>query len=439
MSRVDTINHVIFHSRQQLLELCIGEGILDPKEAADFRQFCDLLAAYYHFEFHKIEEALKCNYSPFNPDASVVQRSGSLAERAKMEAELLELLEHTLQRANYRSLDWVAIQQAVQLADLVDIKTDIDFHDYEQLVLFYRGESKENGTRQKFLWKQRIAMNVYANVILGLKFKEKEHFLSKGRKLEKLTFQPGSIYFYLYKNIPQNDLELLFPNVQLSMNLFDRILFVVPALGAAISMFIKIVPNLLLLVGVITFLIFGPSFSERLGVSESQIHEASPVMFALSSVLLALGGFAYKQYDSYKNKRIRFMKNVTETLFFRNLATNSSVFHSVVDVAEEEECKEAILVYYQMLIHKGSMSRQALEQSINVWMKKQYGSQSSFDTTKVINRLNKLSTEIVNTESATTPCVKSLLAVTPEGICHIPTLTEATHVIDKLWDSAYEI
>lgn len=441
----DTTNHhvsnnqTIPQSRQQLIELCIAEGRLSSTDAAHFRKFCELLAAYYHFEFYQIEEALKVNYAPFNPDANpLLSQSVDAAQRAHMESALLDLLTQTLQRANYRTLDWVAIQQAVRQADLVDIKTEIDFHDYEQLLLFYRGEADSSGSRQKLLWKQQIKMKLYSNVILGLKFKEKEYFVKSGRKLDRLTFRPGSIYLYLYKDIPQNDLELLFPNVQLYMNWFDRVLFVVPALGAGISMLIKIVPNMLLLLGVISFLLFGPAFSEQLGVTESQIHDASPVLFAFTSVLLALGGFAYKQYDSYKNKRILFMKNVTETLFFRNLANNSSVFHSIVDVAEEEECKEAILIYYHLLIHNRSLSQAQLSQSIQEWLARCCNVQSEFDTRKVFARLQQIAAEIIP-PGAVQPRTVSLLRLDSNQLCHIPPLIEAKMVIDKLWDSAYHV
>ncbi|WP_369817760.1 DUF3754 domain-containing protein [Planktothricoides sp. SR001] len=51
-----------------------------------------------------------------------------------------------------------------------------------------------------------------------------------------------------------------------------------------------------------------------------------PALIASGSLLVTLGGFAFKQYNSYKNKQIQFQKNVTETLFFRNLAINVGVF-----------------------------------------------------------------------------------------------------------------
>lgn len=439
MSEICNVNRTIPQSRQQLIELCLAEGRLTPEEAERFRSFCELLAAYTHFQFHQVNETLKKNYLPFNPDLEeTLRRSNGAVEPQAMEAQLITTLSETLERANYAPLDWVAIMQAIKRSDLVDLKTEIDFYDFEQILLYHRGLEAGKGARKKLLWKQQIDMQIYSNVLLGLKFKNESYFGEKGAKLRKLNFRPGCIYFYLYRNIPQYDLELLFPNVRLSMNWFDRVLFLAPALGAGISVLIKIVPNLLLLLGVITFLVFGPSFSERLGVKEQQIHDASPVMFALTSVMLALGGFAYRQYDSYKNKRILFMKNVTETLFFRSIANNASAFHHLIDAAEEEESKELLLAYYHLLINNGVMTWEQIERRIEKWLSDRCGTTLAFNGAKTLARLQSLSAEITPPGAKQTHLV-SLLTEETNGLCRVPSLTEAKMVLDKLWDSAYDV
>ena len=54
---------------------------------------------------------------------------------------------------------------------------------------------------------------------------------------------PGKIYLSLYKNIPHHDLELLFPNLKISMSLKDRLMLTIPALGAAVPLVLKILPS----------------------------------------------------------------------------------------------------------------------------------------------------------------------------------------------------
>lgn len=59
---------------------------------------------------------------------------------------------------------------------------------------------------------------------------------------------------------------------------------------------------------------------------KEDVKNIMPALIASGSLLVTLGGFAFKQYNSYKNKQIQFQKNVTETWFFRNLAINVGVF-----------------------------------------------------------------------------------------------------------------
>ena len=43
------------------------------------------------------------------------------------------------------------------------------------------------------------------------------------------------------------------------------------------------------------------------------------------------------------------MKALADSLYFKNLDNNAGVFHHLVDAAEEEEFKEAVLAYYFLL------------------------------------------------------------------------------------------
>lgn len=57
------------YRRSDLIELCIAEGQLLREQQATFREFCEILSAYYHFQFHTYLETIKDNFAPFNPDA----------------------------------------------------------------------------------------------------------------------------------------------------------------------------------------------------------------------------------------------------------------------------------------------------------------------------------------------------------------------------------
>ena len=53
-----------------------------------------------------------------------------------------------------------------------------------------------------------------------------------------------------------------------------------------------------------------------------------------------------RQFTKFKNRKIQFMKSLSENLYFRNLDNDAGVFHHLLDAAEEEEGKEAVLAYH---------------------------------------------------------------------------------------------
>jgi heme/copper-type cytochrome/quinol oxidase subunit 3 len=130
------------------------------------------------------------------------------------------------------------------------------------------------------------------------------------------------MYLYFYKNIPKLDIDLLFPNIKTSMTWKDRLLFGVPAVGAAIPLMLRAVPNILLIIVAIFILINADYIVESIEVDKEKVRDIMPILVATLSLTMTLGGFAVKQYTKYKSKQIKFQKEVSDTLFFKNLANN---------------------------------------------------------------------------------------------------------------------
>ena len=63
-------------------------------------------------------------------------------------------------------------------------------------------------------------------------FKDADHFADAD--LDKLPFRPGSTIIKLFQNVPRDDLEMVFPNVQVRMRRIDKLLIGVPALISGI-------------------------------------------------------------------------------------------------------------------------------------------------------------------------------------------------------------
>jgi hypothetical protein len=430
------------YRRTDLIELCLEDGQLDAAEAQKFRDFCSLLSAYYHFHFHSYLERLKDNYTLFDPDANTKSRiEPTLQERASREAKLIADLKTILERANYVPLSTASLQRALAQKSLIELKTSVDFNDFDQMICYCRGDIYKIIRVKKFLRRVEKTINVFEQVALLIKFKNEAYFASKKAKPDKLKFTPGKMYLYLYKNIPKFDIEFLFPNVKTRMTWKDRLLLGIPAIGAAIPLILKVLPQLLLVIGVILFVAVGPSHLshlEELRPSEEEMRNIMPVLVAIFSLTIALGGFAFQQYSSYKSKQIKFQKNVTETLFFRNLASNSRVFQSLIDAAEEEECKEIILVCYHLLTSKTPLNSEQLDNRIETWMDDKFGTKIDFDINGPLQNLEAIRGKIAKDGSRLANETDiPLLTKDSQGNCCILSLEDALALLDYVWDNAF--
>lgn len=431
------------YRRSDLIELCLKDGKLTGADVQKFREFCSILSAYYHFQLHQKLEQLKDNYAPFDPDAETKPLiAPTPAQKAEMGSQVIGDLQAILERANYRLLSPESLQQAFTEASLIELETNVDFEDFKHLVCYCQGEVEKSTSIRKLFKRVEEKFKVFQRVALAIEFKDAEYFAAKeaeSPKKEKLNFTPGKIYLYIYKNIPKHDLEFLFPNIKASMTLKDRLLLGVPAVGAAIPILLKILPQLLLIIAAILLLMGIFPKVEDLSVKEEDVRDVMSILVAILSLTIALGGFGFKQYTNYKNKLIKFQKDVTETLFFRNLASNASVFQYIIDVAEEEECKEIILVYYHLITGNGPMTPKELDNRIEKWMDEKFGTKIDFDINGPLKNLEGIRGKIVKSESeaASTPEV-ALLTYDSQDLAQVLPLSDAVAVIDYVLDNAFE-
>lgn len=428
------------YPRKDIIKLCLADGQLDKESAEAFQCFCEMLTAFYHFQFHSTLETLKENYRVFNPNSEVQPLyEPSLQEYEQMGKNLIQVFKQTLEQANYYPISTSTIHQALNSRSLINLKTDVDFNDFEQFLCYYRGDIDQSIKIKKFFfWETDKTVDILERLVLLIQFKGKRHFQAKEkqnkRKRDKgeRQFTPGKMYVYFYKNIPKLDMDLLFPNVRTSMTLRDQLMLAVPAIGAAIPVLLKALPNILLLVAAILLALDAGSALQSIDVEEEQARNIMPVLVATLTITIALGGFTAKQYSQYKNKKIKFQKDVTDTLFFKNLANNASVFQMLVDIAEEEECKEIILVYYHLLTSPEPLSPQALDAKIEAWMTEKTGAVIDFDINGPLQNLQRLH-GLVGASGTEKP----LLAYDSQNRCCVLPLQDATAVLDYLWDNAF--
>lgn len=240
------------------------------------------------------------------------------------------------------------------------------------------------------------------------------------------------VYLYLYKNIPHYDLELLFPNVKISMSWKDKLMLGVPALGAAIPMAIKVLPSLGLLIGAVALIVFGLDLGGKFNVEAGDNKAIYPLLVAVLSTSIALGGFAVRQYVKYKSKRLEFLKKVTDVLFFKSLDVCQGTLNAIVDSAEEELTKEAILIYTLMFNEKQPLNKEEITEKTNLWVKKEFLIESDINIQRALQQLQGLQAPYLKDGE------KSVIEKLPDGKYQVSEPMVAKYILDYIWDNAFQ-
>lgn len=421
--------------RDDLIAMCLKDGLLSDAQSKSFKELCEILTAHLHFEFLDYSEAVKKHYGPFDPDRDTIPMEENI-DLDHREEELIKLFRSSAERANYSEISKEEIEKCFNTVTLIDLDTSVDLDDFDRILCYARGDIDKTATVKKLFKTKTVDVDILQRVLLLFKFKGEEYFASskkKQKQRKESSFEPGKVYAYFYKDVPKYDLELLFPNVKVGMNLKQKLLFAVPAVGGSVGVLFKVIPQLLILIGVILFLIGGPDWLATTGLREETVSNFMPVMVALMGVAMALGGIAVKQWGGYRKKRIQLLKDVSEQLFFRNLATNRSVFHRVIDSAEEEEVKEMLLVFYHLISSPGEkLTKELLDVKIEQWMKERFGCIIDFDIDGPLGNLSKLRGPDRNGNEV------PLLQTDDDGVLNIVSLEDAKHIIDHIWDHHFD-
>lgn len=419
-------------SRHVLINKCCNQPGLSEEHARQFRSFAEILAAYQHYVSQQKLEQMKQAYAYLSPNQETPLFPKLNNDELKLQADILaDTFGNTLRDANYKELEQVDIEKAFKTYSLVPVNTDVDLHDYKRIKLFYRGSNTKEVAVKRFFRTKKIVFENYDRVAVLLHIKDKDYFNGK-QDNDNLNFSPGKVYLYLYKNIPHFDLELLFPNVKISMSWKDKMMLGVPALGAAIPMAIKVLPSLGLLVGAVALIVFGWDLGDKFNVEAGNKKAIYPLLVAVLSTSIAFGGFAVRQYVKYKSKRLEFLKKVTDVLFFKCLDVSQGTLSAIVDASEEEQTKEAILIYTLMVNENAPLSEEVITQKTNSWIKEEFTIQSDIDVQRALKQLQDMRAPYLSEGE------KSVIEKLPDGRYQASEPVVAKYILDYIWDHAFQ-
>ena len=120
-------NRFIPFRKSDIVQMCLKEAHLPEDIVEDFKDFCRILEALFHFEFHKRLETLKDCYAPFNPDADTrTLFSYSNDDKKTRQKTLVSELTAILNAANYEKVTVNDLTQALGEESLFKIKLVVD-------------------------------------------------------------------------------------------------------------------------------------------------------------------------------------------------------------------------------------------------------------------------------------------------------------------------
>ena len=140
---------------------------------------------------------------------------------------------------------------------------------------------------------------------------------------------------------------------------------------------------------------------------------------------MAFGGYLVRQFSKFKNRKIQFMKALSENLYFRNLDNDAGVFHHLLDAAEEEETKEALLAYHFLRTAGTPLTPAELDGRIEDWFARRWDATLNFEVDDGVDKLRRL--RLVRDDEGDDGQGR-LVAVSPD---------EAKRRLDETWDDLF--
>jgi hypothetical protein len=467
----DTRERFIPIGKQEIVADLLAAPHWSAEEQQQFGEFCKIFAALYHYKFHSHLEKIKRCYTPFNPDMDIVtQHKCSDEEKQEYHQTFLNEMRKLLNNANYEELTVDDINNAINADPYYGVKVSVDLEDFADMITYYRGASTKVEYKRTwtslFLSKKRFEIPIYKRIFFLLKFKtedervedilrrqkeewekaqkeesekaqkeesektgetgevENQDALSKAQNLENAEkevwdedkqrkwekkarkkiqksrrnlpdgLSEEDVFIKLFKNIPRTDLEMLFPNQNVQLKMFDKIKLAITGGGGTI----------------------GGLWSTISKVAVA----ANPIMLIIA--FGSLIGIIFRQIMNIFMQRNKYMMELSRNLYFHNLDNNAGVINYLIDMAEEEESKEAVLAYYFLHTqHDKDYTKDELDREIENYIQEKYGVAIDFEVEDGLRKLRK----------------EGILIEKEEGILKVLDLHQTCACLDKQWDAFF--
>jgi hypothetical protein len=390
--------HYIPLRKSDLVKLLCNDLRLDRAAGQQFRQLAELITATFHFEYNKLLEELKDEYAPFDPD-SVTKPVETLTPDQKEQKLnwLFDRLLHLMERANFKRLGQADVEKAMTEVSDWGINMSVDMDIFERIEIFARGDAI--GTRYVRRWpriwkKEAVKVPIFRRLVLFVKLKATRRLPAE--------INTADVFLKAFKEIPKADLEMMLPGARLQMPGFQRLKLGGSAVAGGAGVGYTLAAKLMAATGL------------------ALLFESPEVFLGLA---IGLFGYGYKQYAGYQSTRNIYHLRLNQSLYYQTIGNNLGVLFHLLDEAEEQECREALLAYYYLWRNAGT----------NGWRAPDLDDYVEMD----LERLAKLKVDFEIGDALAK--LERLQLVTKNGDAYVAVPIErALEVLDYAWDNYFK-
>ena len=363
-----------------LLTRMLQNEQLGETERENLRTLCRLLGDRFHYEYREVLESLKNDFVPFDPDRETLCEPEYTDEQLhEIRMRLYESIRQVLQIGNYRELTPEQFAECLTMQPIGGLSVHVDTGDFDKFHVYYRGvRHREETERFLFFWK-------FTRPVVSL-----------NRVFVIARFNPengGRILVKMFKDIPVENIKIIAPKVKLGLPIFARV-----KIGGSVAG--TLFPTLWKLVFAFTM---------------------SWIYFCI-----IVGGLlfaAFKGMMSFLNNRTKYMQLYSSSLYYQNLSNNTAALTTLLDAAETQELKEALLGYYILYLNRDrDMTEEQLDDATERWIAEQFGHDFDFEVDDAVRKLVEKELVHVTKQPSDQPTYR---------VCGLP---EALMQLDKAWD-----
>jgi len=337
-----------------LMNKMLEDKRLTPEQVSQFREIRRLFALFLHFRYRKKLESLKRNFVPFDPDRDTLDDLDDLAQEELDEkcSRLCKEVRLLLKRCNFREMTEEQLDTCLEQQPVSGLSVYVNKQNFSEFGVFYRGKRKEILAEKRFFffrWYHHTT--VFSRVFVLAR-------LSKAK--EAKTAKTNRVLAKMFKDISVENLKIIVPEVRLGMPVFARL---------------KI----------------GGTFLTALATPVSKMLFALVLSWWLFIVVASgLAMAAFKGIMSFLNSKTKYLQLFSSKLYYCTVSNNKAALTSLIDTAEDQELKEALLAYFMLFVLRDrDLTMEQLDEAVEDWLKTQFGLDIDFEVDDAVRKLEE--------------------------------------------------